>query len=303
MSEVQFSADEIARAYERLIERFVTWAQEQDDIRAAVVIGSRARTDHPADEWADLDVLVGITDPQRFLATPDWVAHVAPYWLTFTEPTGTGEGMERRVLFEGGLDVDFALVPADVVGQMVEAGPHPDVADIVRRGVRIVLDKDDLLVQLVAGAPEPPLPQPPTQAEFLNVVSDFWYHAPWTAKHLRRGELWWAKGCCDAYMKGLLRQMLEWHARATHGRDHDTWMRGRFLEEWADPRAVAALSAAFAHYDEADVWRALFVTMDLFHWVAAETAERLGYPYPAEAKAHATELVRLLYETDSQRPE
>jgi predicted nucleotidyltransferase len=27
-------------------------------IRAAVVIGSRARVDHPADEWSDLDVLI-----------------------------------------------------------------------------------------------------------------------------------------------------------------------------------------------------------------------------------------------------
>jgi hypothetical protein len=25
------------------------------------------------------------------------------------------------------------------------------------------------------------------------VVSDFWYHALWSAKHLRQGELWWAK--------------------------------------------------------------------------------------------------------------
>jgi len=28
----------------------------------------------------------------------------------------------------------------------------------------------------------------------------------------------------------------------------DTWMSGRFLEEWADARAVAALPEIFAHY-------------------------------------------------------
>jgi aminoglycoside 6-adenylyltransferase len=296
MSETPSPADEVALAYEQIIERFVAWAQEQDDIRAAVVIGSRARKDHPADEWADLDILIATTDPQRLLTTPDWVEHLGTPWLTFLEPTGTGEGMERRVLFEGGLDVDFAPFPADAVRQMAEAGPPPNVADIIRRGVRVLLDKDGLLARLVAGAPEPPLSQPPTLTEFLNVVNDFWYHAPWTAKHLRRGELWWAKSCCDAHMKWLLRQMIEWHARATRGWDHDTWMRGRFLEEWADPRAVAALADAFAHYDEADVWRALFATMDLFRWVAAETAERLGYPYPAEAELHTAALVRRLRE-------
>jgi hypothetical protein len=29
--------------------------KKTDDIRAAFIIGSRARADHPADEWSDLD--------------------------------------------------------------------------------------------------------------------------------------------------------------------------------------------------------------------------------------------------------
>lgn len=50
----------ISRGYNRLIENLVSWAQAQDDIRAAILIGSRARSDHPADEWSDLDVLLGV---------------------------------------------------------------------------------------------------------------------------------------------------------------------------------------------------------------------------------------------------
>ena len=86
-----------------------------------------------------------------------------------------------------------------------------------------------------------PTPIPSSEAEYLNIVNDFWFHTVWTAKHLRRGELWWAKSCCDGYLKNLLLRMLEFHARATKGPDFDTWMSGRFLETWADPRAVAAL--------------------------------------------------------------
>lgn len=37
------------QAYAALEARFVEWARSEDGIRAAVVIGSRARTDHPAD--------------------------------------------------------------------------------------------------------------------------------------------------------------------------------------------------------------------------------------------------------------
>ncbi len=93
-------------------------------------------------------------------------------------------------------------------------------------------------------------------------------------------------------MKRLLLQMMEWHAHATRSWDYDTWFQGRFLEEWADPRALAGLRDAFAHYDADDIRRALFATMDLFRWLAMETAERLGYPYPTVGDARATELVR-----------
>jgi len=300
---------------EQLEERFVAWAQTRPDIRAAVVVGSRARVDHPADEWADLDIIVITTRPERLLGSANWVKNIGDYWLTFLEPTATGSGMERRVLFEGGLDVDFAIAPSSRIRQAARLLPilrrfpvlfrllpkgmaqriEEDVAEaahVFGRGIRVIVDKDGLAAKLPLVFAETQAQRPPTQHDFLEVVNDFWYHAVWTAKKLRRGELWTGKFCCDAYMKRLLLQMVEWHARAKHQREYDTWMRGRFLEEWADPRAVEGLRDAFAHYDDEDIWRALLATMDLFRWLAVETAERLSYPYPTAADERVTEWVR-----------
>lgn len=49
-------------SYGELIERSVKWAESRSDIRAAVIMGSRARVDHPADEWADPRVVEGLRD-------------------------------------------------------------------------------------------------------------------------------------------------------------------------------------------------------------------------------------------------
>jgi aminoglycoside 6-adenylyltransferase len=282
--------------YEDLARRFASWASREDGIRAAVVIGSRARTDHPADAWADLDLVVIARDPEPYLARTDWVAKIGRPILSFIEPTGDGRSREQRVLFECGLDVDFAFFPVAVIEGMLAMGIPADAADAFRRGARILVDKDGLARRvLTAVAKLPPSsPSPPTEEQFLEAVHDFWYHAVWTAKHLRRGELWWAKSGCDVHMKGLLRRMLEWHARAMNGPGHDTWMRGRFLEEWADPRAVTALREAFARYDADDLWHALAATMDLFRWLAEETAAKLNYDYPSQGDAAATELVGAL---------
>lgn len=287
--------DRTGQDYEQLIEKFTTWACAEEGIRAAFVIGSRARVDHPADEWSDLDVAIIARNPATYLESTDWVAHISPPWLTFIEPTGDARSGERRVLYEGGLDVDFAFIAVSLAQQMVAEDVPADVVDTLQRGTRVLLDKDGLAAQLLASATAPRLPQPLAPATFLEIVNDFWYHAVWTAKHLRRRELWWAKSCSDGRMKELLRYMMEWHTRATKGQTYDTWLRGRFLEEWADPRALENLSGAFAHYEEEDVWRALFVTMALFRWLAVETAEKLEYAYPEYGDERATELVHHLY--------
>jgi aminoglycoside 6-adenylyltransferase len=283
---------QMTTSYERLLGRFVAWARTQPDIRAAIVVGSRARADHPADEWSDLDLLVFTTDPDRLLSRTDWLEHVGVPWLTFLEPTATGGRVERRVLFEGGLDVDFVPAALELAQQFAAQGWPPEIAGVIRRGARVVLDKDGLAARLDLAPGAPSHTQPPSRDEFLNLVNDFWYHAVWVAKKLRRGELWTAKSCCDSYMKRLLLTMIEWHARAAAGWSNDTWHSGRFLEQWADPRAVEGLRAAFAHYDEAGVRRALFATMDLFRWLATETAARLGYPYPISSDEHVTALAR-----------
>ena len=286
--------DRIAQAYEQLTDRFVKWAQTEQDIHMAFVVGSRARGDHPADEWSDLDIVLVVTDAKPYLSAVNWIESIGNPWLTFVEETGGGLLMERRVLFEGGLDVDFVPVTLDVFQQVVEMGVTPDTVNLFGRGVQVLLDKDGLSAQLeVFMVEEQPL-QLPSEAELLGVVNDFWYHTVWTAKHLRRGELWWAKSCCDAHLKWLLLRMMEWQVRATKGQSCDTWMRGRFLEEWADPRALEELRRAFAYYDKDDVWRALLVTMDLFRWLSVETADQLGFKYPAFGIERATELVKTL---------
>jgi aminoglycoside 6-adenylyltransferase len=290
--------DQNVKTYQLLAEKFAQWAQGEGGIRAALMIGSRARADHPADQWADLDLIVVAADPGPYLASSAWLSAIAVPWLTFIETSGDGRVLERRALFEGGLDVDFAFLPLEMARQMAQFGLPPDVADMFRRGARLLLDKDDLFASIMdlAGAPLPPV-SPPSPDEFMNLVNDFWYHAVWSAKHLRRGELWWAKSGCDDHMKYLLRRMLEWHARLRHGPEHDTWLRGRFLEEWADPRAVKELHQTFAHYDAQDIWRALFATMDLFRWLSYEAAGSLGYGYPRLGEQHATGLVQELLET------
>ncbi|HSG14300.1 MAG TPA: aminoglycoside 6-adenylyltransferase, partial [Gaiellaceae bacterium] len=247
------------------------WASERPDVRAAVVVGSQARAGAPADRHSDLDILLVVDDPEALLADAAWVAGFGDPVLTFLEGTALGGVLERRVLYEDGQDVDFAVVPAGGLGRLVS---DPGAAGVLRRGFRVLHD-DVGFEGLAAALPEPVPAGPPDAAGLRELASDFWYHALWTARKLRRGEVYTAIDCLDGYMKARLVTLMGWHARAVDP-SLDTWHGGRFLERWADPGALAALEAAYARYDLRDVARALWETIDLFQGLEEETATRLG---------------------------
>jgi aminoglycoside 6-adenylyltransferase len=248
------------------------WASEREDVRAAVLVGSHARAETPADRWSDLDVILLVEDPEPYAADPHWVEEFGTPVLTFLEPTAVGGQRERRVLYESGEDVDFPLIPVAAL-ERLEASDN--AAALLGRGFRVLVDKIDLEPRLRALASEARPVASPTQNDLTQLASDFWYHALWAAKKLRRGEVFTALGCLDGYMKERLVTLLELHARSLDP-EVDTWHGGRFLERWADPGALAALERAYAHYDLRDVARALWETIDLFQALEEETARRLG---------------------------
>jgi aminoglycoside 6-adenylyltransferase len=255
-----------------LIETAVAdWASERDDVRAAIVVGSRARTDTPADRWSDLDIILIVDDPAPYAESAAWVSEFGTPALTFLEETLLGQ-RERRVLYEDGEDVDFPLFPVSALERLEQS---ENAAALLARGYRMLADEIGLGERLQDVADRVSEPDLPTQAEFDQLASDFWYHALWTAKKLRRGEVFTAIDCLDGYTKARLVTLLEWHARSVDP-SVDTWHGGRFLERWADPGALSALETAFAHYDVRDVARALWETIDLFQGLEEETVSRLG---------------------------
>src|SRR5262245_16210709 len=107
------------------------------------IVGSQARAAVPADEWSDVDVVIFARDPASLLERVDWAGRFGTVQLTFLEQTAVGGQRERRVLYEDGADVDFAIVPLGVIDD-------PAVAQVAARGIRVLVDKDGDLERRLA---------------------------------------------------------------------------------------------------------------------------------------------------------
>lgn len=294
---------------DQLIAGIVQWAESRPDVRAVALVGSRARVDRPADRFSDVDVIMFARQPAALVREVAWVAELGRPIINCIENPQLGTDapwapvLERRVLYEDGIELEMTFVSAGklralwrylqtrrrmpgtlsrVLGRALAAIDRAVEEYLInaRPGIRALVDKDGHLTAAIQAVVhgQPYAPEIPTQAQLDELIQDFFFHVFVTARRLARGELWVAKVCCDVQLKRLLLRALEWQAHV-QGRN-DTWYDGRFLEQWADPEALRQLRGVYAHYDRADVRRALLVTCGLFRQVARDIAERMGHRYP-----------------------
>lgn len=251
---------------EHFLNQVAAWARNRSDVRAVFLVGSQARSEAPADELSDVDLVLVIDDLAAYTESASWLETFGTPLLTFLEPTPVGGLLERRVLFESGLEVDFSLVPSAALNTLLA---DSDALRVLARGHRILYDEVGLDEHFATDVK----PTGATASQLSQLSHDFWYHALWAAKKLRRGEIYVAKQACDGYLKSLVVELLALKARAS---GMDTWHQGRFLERWAAPSDVTELGGTFARYDEADVARAIKATADMFARLEREVCDRRG---------------------------
>ena len=271
--------DKNRNEYIKLEAHITAWAAAEPALRALVVVGSRARVEHGADVWSDLDLILFTRDAERYVEDTAWIDQFGTVWARECQRTQAGDP-EWLVVYAGGLKVDFFFAPK--TGELSDLLFGGRYAAVAQRGVRVLLDKDSQQ-PFILPASAPAKQEKLTAEEFTAVSQKFHLYAYRTAMMLRRGDLWRTQTFINNEMRPALLTMLAWHAQAAHGLDYDTWYDGRFLETWADPRVVAVLPTTFARYAVADMCRALLALLDLFGWLMQETAVKWQYAYPRHA--------------------
>ncbi len=261
----------------KIKEKLLAFAKEDEDIKAIVLIGSSTRDTVKADEYSDLDVVITTEKPESWLYG-NYPEKLGNMKLSFVEPT-LGGGKERRMLYDGSLDVDMIVFTPEQFEKAIREG----VASwVMNRGYEIMYDAEDYSALLKENISHELHPTDLSEPEFNNMVNDFFFHTVWASKKILRGELWTAKMCIDAYLKNYLLKMIEMYSVSKY--QVDVWHDGRFLDRWAEKEILSDLEKCFAHYNREDMVSALSATFYLFCRLASQTAEMKGYKYPKEAE-------------------
>lgn len=275
--------------YSEIKKRLMDIAKADETLTAVIAIGSSVREYPSADEYSDIDLIIGTTNPESWLYG-DMPSKLGEVMISFVEPT-LGGGLERRMLYDGSLDVDLIVFTPEQLENAVKCGA---AAEVMNRGYSVMHDSMGI-TKLVKEYTKPDTRHiEMSESEFANKAEDFWFHTVWASKKILRGELWTAKMCIDAYLKNHLLSVIEFNKYLSDS--SDVWHCGRFLEKWAGDENVSALKSCFAHYDREDMISALKNTAELFSANAKSAAKISGYSYPEKAEKYAMLLLKKYFE-------
>lgn len=252
---------------EPLIKSIKNWAEDQDDIRAVILLGSYA-SKKKTDPLSDVDLFLFTHHPERYLEDETWSDALAPVWLTLTQHEENA--FQRTVIYDEGLMVEFSFFPGATLKEFQQSLP-PELEP----GYKVLVDKDKQARLLPKPVRKNIPPTRPAPAELHHTIAAFWKDAYLLAKYLRRDDLWRAKHY-DWALKQHLLQVMSWHALICRRQDDFTDYQGKHIKEWADPDAYLTLMGAFGRFYPADSWRALDETIKIFRALSCEVAQALG---------------------------
>jgi predicted nucleotidyltransferase len=116
---------------------FTRWAATQPDTLAVALVGSYARG--AATEASDIDLVVLVKDPQRYLESTGWLQQFGPVERQQVEEYGNMTSL--RIWYEGGREVEVGLATRDWAQPPLDEGTQRVIGD----GMRVLWEREALL--------------------------------------------------------------------------------------------------------------------------------------------------------------
>lgn len=258
------------------------WASSRADVRAALLIGSRASPQGARDRLSDHDVVLFLEPGSPLPERDEWLETFGRPLLVLRETTEhrSERVPTRLVQYDSGHRVDFTLSRDDLLRRIVEQEALPDW---LGAGYRVLLDRDGLAQGLRPPSAMAYVPRPPTRAEFDAVVQEFWWETLYVAKHVGRGELLPARYSLETILRfRCLVPMLEWYVQVGRHWEQSLGVRGSGLRWLLEPDDRETLDRTYAGETLEEHRAALEAMCDLFGRAARAVARDGALAYPVE---------------------
>lgn len=272
------------RSQDQMLELILTYAKNDERIRAVGLNGSRTNPNAPKDIFQDFDIVYLVTELNSFIEDRQWIdifgqriIMQTPEDMSMFPPTLAGR-FSYLMLFKDGNRIDLTLIPIEEKERYCKE----DKLTI------ILMDKDNSLLEIAPPTDEDYWIKCPSAEFFADCCNEFWWVSTYVVKGLWRREILYAQEHLNNILRPMLLKMLEWKVGIEQNFSVSIGKSEKYLERYLSEDCWDELLSTYASGSYDDLWRALFSLIKLFRTTALFVAKELAFVYPVDEDKNVT---------------
>jgi len=278
------------RTEQEMMDLILNVAKADERIRAVLLVGSRANSEVPKDDYQDYDITYFVKDIQPFYNNQAWIEEhfgkplIMQMPETMRNPVGDGH-FTYLMIFPDGVRIDLSFMYTKYIDE-----GEPAV---------ILLDKDNgqgFLPSKLSIDKKYWHIKPPSPLYYYSCCNNFWWCLNNVAKGIARDELPYVMNMLNVHVRSELHDMIEYYIGTQHGFNLSTGKEGKYFKKYLSPELYARYQATYPSGKYEDIWAAVDVMCDLFHTLAVTVAAQFGFVYRQEEEDGMREYLRIVKE-------
>lgn len=274
------------RTDQEMLNLILSFAKADENIRAAVMNGSRVNPNVKRDVFQDFDIACLVRDVAPYIRNDNIPNYFGEVLIVqepenMQDPPAENSGRYAYLMqFKDGNRIDLSFYPVEQLKSVLN-----DSLTIV------LLDKDGIVGEIPPPSDIVYLPKAPTEKLFQDCCNEFWWCNPYVAKGLWRAELTYATSMLDVVREELMK-MLTWYFGVKTDFKKSPGKLGKYIKDDVEPEIWSELEKTYSDANFDNIWESLFTIGKLFSHTAKVVASNFGFQYPQQDDDNVSEYIQ-----------
>jgi aminoglycoside 6-adenylyltransferase len=276
------------RTEKEMFDLILNNAKEKEYIRAVYMNGSRANPKAAKDKYQDFDIVYVVDETAPPFNDKQWIMPFGKI-AVLQEPDlndlarGETHDFTRSygwlLLLYDGNRIDLSICTKEFM-----------LEEYTKDSLTVpLLDKDGCLPPISDSNDSSYYVKKPTEGQYIDSTSDFWWCLQNVAKGIARDELTYAMNMYIQVVHEKLESMVKWYIGIHNDFSLNLGMWGKYFKKYLPENLYNMYVKTYSDANYENLWNAIFTACELFRIIAPVVGNYFGYVYNKQEDENMTE--------------
>lgn len=278
------------RSEKEIFDMIFKIAENDKNILAVYLNGSRTNPNVPKDKYQDYDIVFVVNNTLSFLNNNDFLklfGEAAIISQPDLNDTSFGlcadfsKSYTYLMIFKDGVRIDLRLLTKEKMNEEYKK----DSLTVP------LMDKNNILPKIPPSNDKIYHIKRPSAEEYRACCNEFWWCLNNVAKGIARDELPYAMEMFNYYTREMLNKMIEWYIGINTGFSVSAGKMGKYFKKYLPPDLYNMYQKTYSDSNYDNLWNSVFTACDLFRITAKFVSVHLNYKYNQNEDINITEYI------------